>query len=84
MYTISAWGYRKSDDIDRNHGFSVTAPPTRTRVVNLRIDDDLYRRLKMAAAQESRTLSAFLRAAAMHRADRTLVVNPRTPPGRPR
>ena len=77
-------GYRKSDDIDRNHGLSVTEPPTRSKTIILRIDEELHGRLRQAAAQESRTLSAFLRAAALHRADRTLITNPRTAPGRPR
>ena len=74
-------GYRKSDDIDRNHGFAVEAPATRDKLVTLRIDADLHRRLVEAAAHEDRTLSAFLRAAAMQRADRALMVNRRRPPG---
>ena len=84
LYIPFSMGYRKSDDIDRNHGLSVTAPPTRTKSVLLRIDEELYNRLRQAAAQESRTLSAFLRAAALHRADATLMLNPRVPPGPPR
>ena len=79
MHNYPAMGYSKSDNTDR-----FTEPATRGRVVNLRIDEATYARLRMAAAQESRTLSAFLRIAATERADRTLMVAPRHPPGRPR
>ena len=69
--------------MDRHHGFAVDAPATRDKLVTLRIDPALHARLVQAAAHEDRTLSAFLRAAAMHRADSTLMVNRRRPPGAP-
>ena len=74
-------GYRKSDDIDRHHGFAGDAPATRSKMLTIRIDADLHRRLLEAAAVEDRTLSAFFRAAAMQRADHTLMIGRRRPPG---
>ena len=81
VYTIPCMGYRKSDDVDRNHGFAVDAPATRSKLVTLRIDPELLARLQDAAAHEDRTLSAFLRVAAIERADRALMLNRRTAPG---
>ena len=87
-------GYFKSDDHDRNEAprrraieqtkpgrsvrFRFRRPPLRDRTISVRIDDELYQRIDQAAAHEGRTLSAFLRAAAMNRADLTLTL-PRRP-----